>query len=82
MGELSGGWLAMAGSGAAGVLWYAGEQQTPAGIAPRLVSKDAWTALREGQVGQDGVITWNGRGFRLADVCEGDQLVARLVAAT
>jgi hypothetical protein len=80
VGELQGGWLAVASDGVVAALWCAGEQHAPAGLAPRLVAKDAYAALRDGQLLHDGALFWQGKRWLLADVAEGGRLVARLVA--
>jgi hypothetical protein len=80
IGQLVGGWLALAGSAGEPVLWCAGEQHAPAGIMPRYVARDAFMAMRDGRVIHDGSLVWNGQRFVLADVAEGVRLVARLVA--
>jgi hypothetical protein len=80
VGELQGGWLAVAGDGVVDARWCAGEQHAPAGLAPRLVSKEAYAALRDGRLLQDGALLWQSKRWLLADVAEGGRLVARLVA--
>lgn len=80
IGQLGGGWLALACVAAGPVLWCAGESHAPVGILPRYVAKDAFTAMRDGQMTQDGSLVWNGQRFVMADVAEGARLVARLIA--
>jgi hypothetical protein len=52
--------------------------ELPGGFAPRLLTKDTYTALREGELGQDGVLTWQGKRWTLLDAWDGARLVARL----
>lgn len=80
IGELRGGWLALGSAADGRALWCAGEGPAPAGITPRYVAKDAFTAMRDGAVTQDGGLSWQGRHYTLADVGEGARSVARLVA--
>jgi hypothetical protein len=82
IGQVSGGWLAIASDDATAARWVAGAQAAPEGIAPRFIAKDAWTALRDGTIAPDGTITWSGRRFRLADVLEDGRMVARLAPVT
>jgi hypothetical protein len=79
VGELVGGWLAIAGCSEGPALWCAGEQHAPAGLAPRLVAKDAFAAMRDGKVQQDGSLAWNGQRYDVVDVADGGRMVARLL---
>jgi hypothetical protein len=80
VGELLGGWLALAATAEGRVLWCAGVGNAPTGLRPRYVTKDAFTAMRDGAIAQDGALFWNGRRYALADVAEGARQVTRLVS--
>lgn len=80
VGQLEGGWLALAGSPDGAALWCADAGHAPTGIAPRLVSKEAFEAMRDGKREPDGSLLWQGKRWTLADVAEGSRLVARLVS--
>jgi hypothetical protein len=78
VGELVGGWLVLAACSEGRALWCAGEGHAPVGLAPRLIAKDAFVAMRDGRWLQDGSLAWQNQRWTLADVAEGGQLVARL----
>ncbi|WP_438017872.1 hypothetical protein WMF18_01730 [Sorangium sp. So ce315] len=80
IGELSGGWLAIASENDAAPAWHAGADAAPEGVQPRLVTREAFEALQQGHPDANGVIRWQGKRYRLADIAKGGRLVASLVA--
>jgi hypothetical protein len=50
----------------------------PQDFAPHLVTKQAYAALREGELGQDGALAWQGKRWALQQAWDGSRLIARL----
>ena len=50
----------------------------PQDFAPHLVTKQAYAALREGEIGQDGALAWQGKRWVLRQAWDGARLLARL----
>jgi hypothetical protein len=50
----------------------------PKDFAPRLLTRQAYDALREGEVLQEGTLTWQGRRWALRDTWDGAKLLAAL----
>jgi hypothetical protein len=53
----------------------------PADFVPHLITRQAYTALREGELGQDGSLSWKGQRWVLRQAWGGAQVVAKLVEA-
>jgi hypothetical protein len=72
--------LTVESAGADRVRWVAeqGDKLSQDCFAPRLMTKDAYTALREGQLQQDGSLSWQDHRWALWDAWDGVRLIAKL----
>lgn len=62
-----------------GVLWVL-VQELPTGLAPRLISRRAYEALRGGELTAAGLV-YDGRIWQLSDFWDGKRLIAELIPA-
>lgn len=77
IGTIEGYNLSVEDNGAGRVKWLA-TQALPARLAPRQLSREAYEALRYGELSESGTLIFKGAEYNLIDAWDGKQLVAEL----
>jgi hypothetical protein len=77
-GYLAGSSIIVESDGAHGVLWAVVDGSPPKGFASRALAVETWTALRYGELDQDGALIWSGRRYLVLDTFDGARQLVTL----
>jgi hypothetical protein len=79
LGRLEGHVLTVESAGTDRVRWAVEDgDKLPEDFVHHLVTQHAYTALREGELGQDGFLSWKGQRWTLRQAWDGERMIARL----
>lgn len=67
-GRVVGAYLTVTEGAAVGTVRWSLAAELPAGCGARLISREAWDALRAGTLAEDGTLLHDGKRYRLADL--------------